>query len=177
MRLRRSLKTLTAISDGDALHTFADELMLQTLGIMTLTWAIMERALDDIVAAVFATDHDQVVQPTLPVTLDNKLDYLRRARAQMAWLGPFIPQMSDLQRRIKLARTHRKNITHGTLEVADEDRHVWRAKVLDFKGAASTETTVRYGAKALFKTIHEIDEIASDLRALSDDVRATIDTA
>lgn len=173
-RLRRSLKTLATISEDDHLHHFADELMLQTLGIMTLAWAVMERALDDIVGTVFETDPGNAIQSTLPVTLDNKLDYLRKARAELAWLTEFSPQMRELQSRIKLARTHRKNITHGTLEVADDDRHLWRAKVLDFNGRDSTETTVSYGAKSLFKTIREIDAIASDLQTLLGVLRAAL---
>lgn len=176
-RLRRSLKTLATISNDDALHHFADELMLQTLGILTLAWAVMERSLDDIVAIVFETDPDKLIQSTLPVTLDNKLDYLRKARAELSWLAPFAEQMRELQRRIKLARKHRKNVTHGTMEVAPEDRHLWRAKVLEFKGGNSTEAVVTYGAQPLFKTIREIDNIASDLQALTGDLSAALNAA
>lgn len=175
IKLRKSLKTLAPISRDDFLHYSADEMMLQTLGVLTLTWAIMERAVDDIVALVFAADADQAIQSTVPVTLENKLDYLRKARAEMPSLAPFTERMRGVQSRIKLARKHRKNVTHGVLEVADEDRHIWRAKVLDFKGDASAETTVEYGSKSLFATIREIDALASDLQALLGDLRPAFD--
>lgn len=172
-RLRRSLKTLAVIPKDDHLHHFADELMLQTLGIMTLVWAVMERSMDDIVEVVFGRDTGDAIQSTLPVTLDNKLDYLKMARAKLPWLAPFVPQMRNLQTRIKLARAHRKNVTHGILEVAGDDPHVWRAKVLHFKGGNSAETVVSYGAAPLFKTIREIDAIALDLQTLLDDLQTS----
>lgn len=176
-RLRRSLKTLAAIEKDDYLHHTADDLMLQTLGVMTVSWAIMERAIDDIVGVVFGTDPEKLIQSTLPVTLDNKLDYLRKARAKLAWLSPFTPLMSNLQSRIKLARAHRKNVTHGVLDVSEDDHRVWQAKVLSFDGADATESTISYPAKTLFDTIREIDAIASDLQTMLGDLRVALDAA
>jgi hypothetical protein len=177
LRLRRSLKSLAAIDKDDFLRHTADDVMLQTLGLMTISWAIMERGLDDIVGVVFATDPGRAIQSTLPVTLDNKLDYLRKARASLPWLQPFAERLREMQRRAKLARTHRKNVTHGVLEVSETNHRVWSAKVLTFKGDASSEATVSYEAKAIFDTIREIDAIALDLQTLLGDLRGALDTA
>lgn len=128
-RLRRALKSLRG-DLADVEYAKADEALLQTVGTLTLVWAVMERALDDVVGVVFGVDGGKSVQATIPVTLDNKLDYLRKARGELAWLAPFVERMRDLQSRIKLARTHRKNVTHGVLEV-----FFWRLPGVDRQGA------------------------------------------
>lgn len=176
-KLRRSLKTLAVAAPDDAPLRIADEHMLQTLGTLTLVWAVMERALDDVVGLAFGSDPDRAIQSTLPVTLDNKLDYLRKARAALPWLAPYIEPMRVLQSRIKLARIHRKNVTHGVLSISPRDYEAWTAKVLTFDGAASAESDVSYDPKEVFETILEIDRIGLDLQTLRGDLRTALDAA
>lgn len=176
-KLRRGLKTLPVFARDDVVLSFADEFMTKTLGAMTLAWAIMERALDDVVGLVFTSDPGHAIQSTLPVTLDNKLDYLRKARAALPWLAPFVDPMRGQQNRIKLARAHRKNVTHGVLAVSLDDYEKWNAKVLDFVGPESTERAVEYDPKAVFGTILEIDALTLDLQSLLGHLRVARDAA
>lgn len=155
----------------------SDDMMLRTVGMLTIGWALMERHVDEIVSLVFETDAERKIQSTLPVTLDNKLDYLRSARSKMVWLEPFVDRMRGLQSRIKIARVDRKNVTHGIVALSPRSIEIWQARVLNFQGPSSTESTVDYEPEQLTKACRDINTIAKDLGAMWADLQNAADAA
>jgi hypothetical protein len=102
-----------------------DDELYSALGKLTISWAYVEFGLDWLIREIHRPlNGSQLVQADVPLSLQRKLKYLRRAFKQIEILASFRERFDKIADQIREASDERHDLIHGFIVSQQGDKAV-----------------------------------------------------
>lgn len=135
--------------------------VLTTIGNMTITWASIERMLDELIAWY---QHARTrLEAQHPVSLKNKLAYLRVMQRDVEFTSQIREFLRYTRIETKRLGAERHNVIHGVLHLASARDLIWRTQRVLYSGPFASLEHRAYSNDEIQKISREISDLGSYL--------------
>ena len=137
------------------------ELLMVLVGNMTMSWAIVERILDELIANYQHVGTD--LQREHPRSLSSKLKYLRLMQCDKRLTGPVREWLRTTRLEARRLGNKRHESVHGLLWRQPVGGGVWQSQRVIYEGATARLHITKVSIAELKQTISEITALLADI--------------
>ena len=138
---------------------------LITIGHITLTWAIIEREIDELIA--WYQHHHTDLSVEHPRSLSSKLRYMRKIQNDRVFNEKTKEFLRVTRIEIKRLGDRRHDVIHGTFWRTGQYRDVYNMQRVTYEGPRAWVTHKRF-------TLDEMDALLSEMSSLAADIAIKI---
>jgi len=148
------------------------ELMIQAIGMGTVAWAILEWRLDNLIDTLHDNGGERV-QTNLPVSLDNKLSYLKGSVKHRVVPASFADEITDLRAKIQSLKIKRHDTVHGIL-IQGPDGRTFTANRSWVKKGERISAQTNYSIADVHKLTSDATSLGIHIDGLHDKIRSDL---
>ncbi len=110
--------------ENDFLHIYV------CIGRLTLCWAHIENAIDNIITLVYVELNGKDIEPEAPIALSRKISFVRKVAKRLDIFSPRKDDILQLMDKVESASQQRHDIIHGIMEKNFEKQEIKITRLL-----------------------------------------------